>query len=301
MRVFVTGSTGFIGSHVVPELLGAGHQVLGLSRSAAGAAALRSAGAEVHAGDIEDLDSLRAGAAQCDGVIHLAFDHDFANFVANCAKDGRVIEALGSTLLGTDRPLLITSGTAMGAMVPGQPGREDQFNPDSPNPRVASELAGRALLERGVNVSVVRLSQIHDTRRQGLITELIRAARDKGVATYVGDGGNAWSATHVSDTATLFRLALEKHERGARYNATAEPRIAMRDIANAIGKGLGVPVQSVAPDQAAAYVGWLAEFIGRDMSASNDITRAALAWHPVGPGLLEDLAAMDYDATETTA
>ena len=297
MRIFLTGATGFIGSKIVPELIDAGHQVLGLTRSEAGVQMLAAAGAEAHRGDIEDLDSLRRGAAGCDGVIHAAFDHDFANFVANCQKDRRVIAALGSALAGSDRPLLITSGTAMGTAVPGQPATEDHFDPEHPNPRVASELAGRDLSERGVNVSIVRLSQIHDTQKQGLVTEVIGLARRTGVSAYVGEGLNRWSAAHVSDTVHLFRLALEKHEAGARYHATAEEGIAFLAIAEAVGQSLGVPVAAMAPHEAAEHFGWLGAFVGKDMSASSARTQALLGWHPTGPGLLADLAGMQHAET----
>ena len=292
MRVFLTGSTGFIGSHIVPELLGAGHQVLGLTRSDAGAQALSAAGAQAHRGDIEDLESLRGGAAACDAVIHTAFDHDFSRFVENCQKDRRAIEALGSALEGSGRPIVITSSTAMGSARPGEPATEDVFDPDHPNPRVASELAGRALSERGVNVSVVRLSQIHDTRKQGLVTDVIELARKSGVSAYVGEGANAWSATHVSDTARLFRLALERREAGARWHATAEAAIPFRRIAETVGESLGVRVKSVAQDEAPAHFAWLAAFVGKDMSASSALTQARLGWRPSGPGLLADIAAL---------
>ncbi len=209
MRVFVTGATGFIGSRVVSELINAGHQVLGLTRSDEGANSLIAAKAEVHRGDIEDPESLRAGAARSDGVIHTAFDHNFANFAANCQKDRRAIEAMGSALDGSHRPIIISSTTAMGAVVPGQPATEVHFNPEHPNPRFASELAGRELLQRCVNVSVVRLSQIHNAIKQGLVTDVVEVARMKRISAYVGEGLNRWSATHVSDTAQLFRLALE--------------------------------------------------------------------------------------------
>lgn len=296
MRVFLTGSTGFIGSTIVPELIAAGHQVLGLTRSDAGAKALAAAGAEAHRGDIENLDSLRSGASGCDAVIHTAFDHDFAHFVENCQKDRRAIEALGSSLEGSDRPILITSGTAMGSPKPGEPATEDHFDPEHPNPRVASELAGRALSERGINVSVVRLSQIHNTVKQGLVTEVIGLARRTGVSAYVGEGLNCWSAAHVSDTARLFRLALERRKPGARYHATAEGAIPFRDIAEAVGRTVGVPVKSVTPDEAASHFTWLSAFVGKDMSASSVLTQERLGWHPSGPGLLSDLAAMVHDA-----
>ena len=292
MRIFLTGSTGFIGAHIVPELITAGHQVLGLTRSDSGALALAAAGAEAHRGDLEDPDSLAIGAAGCDAVIHTAFDHDFANFVENCRKDSRAIAALGSALAGSDRPIVITSSTAMGSARPGEAATENYFNPDHPNPRVASELAGRALSERGVNVSVVRLSQIHDTRKQGLVSDVIELARRQGVSAYVGEGANTWSAAHVSDAARLFRLALERHEAGARYHATAEAAIPFRAIAETVGDQMRVPAKSVTPDEAQAHFTWLAAFVGKDMSASSALTQARLGWHPTGPGLLADVAAL---------
>lgn len=294
MRIFLTGATGFIGSAIVPELIGAGHQVLGLTRSDAGAKSLVAAGADVHRGDLEDLDSLRSGAAAADGVIHTAFDHDFSRFVANCEKDRRVIEALGTALAGSDRPLVITSGTGMGNAEPGRPATEDVFNTAHPNPRVASELAGAAMLAAGVNVSVVRLPQVHDTVKQGLITPLVEVAREKGVSAYVGDGRNRWPAAHVGDVARLYRLVLEKREAGARYNAVAEEGIPVRDIAEVIGHGLGVPVVSLSPEDAAAHFGWLAAFAGLDLLASGAVTQARLGWHPTGPGLIADLERMRY-------
>ena len=296
MRVFLTGATGFIGLNILAELIAGGHQVLGLTRSNAGGAALVAAGAQAHRGDIEDLQSLRSGAAGCDAVIHTAFDHDFAHFVENCQKDKLAIEALGSVLAGSDRPVVITSGTAMGSAKPGEPATEDQFNAGYPNPRVASELAGRALSERGVNVSVLRLSQIHDTRKQGLVTEVIGLARRTGVSAYVGEGLNCWSAAHVSDTAHLFRLALERQQPGARYHATAEAAIPFRDIAQAVGRRVGVPARSISADAAPAHFTWLAAFVGSDLQASSDLTRERLGWRPVGPGLLADIADGSHEA-----
>jgi nucleoside-diphosphate-sugar epimerase len=294
MRVFVTGSTGFIGSTIVPELINAGHQVLGLTRSDAGAQALTAAGAQAHRGDLEDLDSLRSGAAQSEGVIHCAFNHDFSKFVANCEMDKRAIETLGAALVGSDRPLIITSGTGMGNAVPGQPATEDHFDPSHPNPRVASELAGASMSARGVNVSVVRLPQVHNRTKQGLITYAIAVAREKGVSAYVGDGLNRWPAAHVSDVARLYRLALEKREAGARYNAVAEEGVPVRDIAEVIGRGLKVPVVALSAEQAAGHFGWLAAFIGWDLRASSAQTQARLGWHPTGPGLIADLEQMRY-------
>lgn len=295
MRVFLTGATGFIGSRIVPELLAAGHQVLGLTRSDSGAAALIAAGAEPHRGDIEDLDSLRRGASQADAVIHTAFDHDFANFVANCEKDRGVIEAMGEVLKGSDRPFIITSGTGMGGGVPGTLATEDVFDQSHPNPRIASEQAGEALKAAGVDVRVVRLPQVHDPVKQGLISPLLDVARDKGVSAYVGDGQNRWPAAHVLDVAQLYRLALDKGARNARYNAVAEEGVTARAIAEALGEGLNLPVVGLSPEKAAAHFAWMAMFVGLDMSASSAWTREQLGWNPKGPTLIEDLRTMDYD------
>jgi nucleoside-diphosphate-sugar epimerase len=294
MRIFLTGATGFIGTALVAELIKAGHEVLGMARSDAGAQALLDAGAEVHRATLEDPDSLRSGAAQADGVIHTAFDHDFSKFVENCEKDKRAIAALGSALAGSDRPLIITSGTGMGSGRHGAAATEDVFNLSHPNPRIASELAGNALLEAGVNVSVVRLPQVHDAFRQGLITPLIGIAREKGVLTYVGEGRNRWPAGHVSDVARLYRLAVEARERGARYHAVGEEGISSRDIVEALGRGLKLPVVSIAPEEAAAHFGWMAMFVGLDMPASSAWTQARLGWHPTGPTLIADLDEARY-------
>jgi nucleoside-diphosphate-sugar epimerase len=299
MRIFVTGATGFIGSAIVPELINAGHQVLGLTRSEVGTQSLKAAGAEVHRGTLEDLESLRSGAAKSDGVIHCAFDHsafghDFSKFIEVCEKDKRAIEALGDALADSDRPLIITSGTGMGNAVPGQPATEDHFNPDHPNPRKASEVAGASMLECGVNVSVVRLPQVHDTVKQGLITYAVALAREKGVSAYIGDGLNRWPAAHVLDVARLYRLALEKHKAGSRYHAVAEEGVPMRQIAEVIGRGLKAPVVSLSPEEAPAHFGWLAMFAGFDMPASSAQTQERLGWHPTGPGLIADLEQMSY-------
>lgn len=296
MRIFLTGATGFIGSRIVPELLAAGHHVLGMTRSDQGAHVLASAGADVHRGHLEDLDSLRSGAAKADAVIHTAFDHDFSNFVANCEKDRQAIKAMGSVLAGSDRPLLITSGTGMGTTKPGRPATEDVFNTEHPNPRSASEIAGAEMLAEGVAVSVVRLPQVHDTVKQGLITPLIAMARAKGVSAYIGEGLNRWPAAHVLDVARLYRLAIEKCEPGARYHAVAEEGIRVRDIAQVIGAGLGLPVISISPSDAADHFGWLAGFVGMDLLASSAWTREVLEWFPSGPSLLDDLSRMDYSA-----
>ncbi|MDX6456967.1 MAG: hypothetical protein QOE55_664 [Acidobacteriaceae bacterium] len=294
MRVFVTGATGFVGSAIVPELINAGHQVVGLARSDAGAKSLLAAGAQVHRGDLEDLESLRSGAAMSDGVIHCAFNHDFSKFAANCEMDRRAIEAMGDVLVGSDRPLLITSGTGMGNAVPGQPATEDHFDPNHPNPRKASEVAGASVADRGVNVSVVRLPQVHDTVKQGLITYAVQLAREKGVSAYIGDGLNRWPAAHVLDVAHLYRLALEKHKADSRHNAVAEEGVSMREITEVIGRGLKLPVVSLSPEEAPAHFGWLAMFAGFDMPASSEQTRQRLGWRPTGPGLIADLEQMRY-------
>jgi nucleoside-diphosphate-sugar epimerase len=259
-----------------------------------GAKSLIAAGAEVHRGDLEDPESLRSGAANADGVIHCAFDHNFSNFAANCEKDRRAIEAMGDALVGSDRPLLITSGTGMGNAAPGQLATEDHVNFSHPNPRVASELAGVSVAERGVNVSVVRLPQVHDPVKQGLITPVVQLSREKGVSAYIGDGLNRWPAVHRLDAARLYKLALEKHEAGSRYHAVAEEGVSMREIAEVIGRGLKVPVVSLSPEEAPAHFGWLAMFAGFDMPASSAQTQQRLGWHPTGPGLIADLEQMRY-------
>ncbi len=298
MRVFLTGATGFIGSRILPELVAAGHGVLGLTRSEEGAARLRAAGAEAYLGTLDEPEGLRRGAEGADGVIHCAFDHDFSDFAGNCAKDARVIAALGAALKGSDRPLLVTSGVGIGHAGPGEPATEDRYDPAYANPRVASEIAGQKLLDAGVNLRVVRLPQVHDPVKQGLITPLVEILREKGVAAYVGDGANRWSAAHVVDVARLYRLALERGKAGARYHAVDEEGVPVRDIVTALGRGLGLPVRSVTAAEAPEAFGWLAMFAGLDMSASSARTRAELDWHPTGPGLLADLAAMDYGAAE---
>jgi nucleoside-diphosphate-sugar epimerase len=293
MRIFLTGATGFIGSKIIPELLAAGHTVLGVTRSDEGARTLEAAGVDVHRGTLEEPNTLRDGAAKADAVIHTAFDHNFANFAANCEKDRQAIKAMGSALRGSDRPLLITSGTGMGS-TPGKPATEDVFNIDHPNPRKATELEGAEQLNAGVAVSVVRLPQVHDTFRQGLISPLIAVAREKGVSAYLGDGQNRWPAAHVLDVARLYRLAIEQCKPGTRYHAVAEQGIPARDIAEVLGKGMGLPVKSIPASEVADHFGWLGAFVGLDMLASSEWTQKALGWHPTGPMLLEDLSRMDY-------
>jgi nucleoside-diphosphate-sugar epimerase len=296
MRVFLTGATGFIGSRILSELLAGGHEVIGLTRSDAGANELARAGASAHIATLDDPARLARGAENADAVIHTAFDHDFTNFVANCEKDRRVIAALGSVLKGSDRPLLITSGVGLGNPGNGEPAREDVFDTHHRNPRIASELTGQEQLEAGVNVGVVRLPQVHDTVKQGLISPYIAMARQKGVVAYVGQGANGWSAAHVSDVAKLYALALARAERGARYNAVAEEGIAMRDIVGVIAAGLGLPAVSLPQEEIERHFGWLALFAATDMTASSTLTQQKLGWTPTGPGLLDDLRNMNYAA-----
>ncbi|WP_145539416.1 SDR family oxidoreductase [Yersinia kristensenii] len=292
MRVFLTGATGFIGKAVVRELLAAGHQVLGLTRSKQGADSLAAAGVEAHLGDIEDLNSLQRGADLADAVIHTAFNHDFSTFVANCERDRQAIEAMGAVLEGSQRPLIITSSVGMGAIGANTLAVEDYFNSAHSNPRKASELAGIAVTERGGNVSVVRLSQVHDTVMQGLITPLIELAQQKGVSAYVDKGQNRWPAVHINDAARLYILALEKNVAGSRYHAVAEEGISMHIIAETIGRILKVPVISIPANEAPAHFGWLSVFANHDMSASSALTQMRLAWQPTGSSLIADLEKM---------
>jgi nucleoside-diphosphate-sugar epimerase len=292
MRVFVTGATGFIGSAIVRELIGTGHQVLGLTRSDAGAKSLTDAGAQVHRGDLEDLESLRSGAATSDAVIHCAFIHDFTKFKENCEIDRRAIETLGDALAGSNRPMIVTAGT--GGLAPGRVATEDMeaiLHPAMPR---VSEQTGLAQVSRGVNVSVMRLPQVHDTVKQGLVPYAIQMAREKGVSAYVGDGNNRWPAAHVLDVAHLYRLALEKHEAGSRYHAVGEEGVPIREIAEVIGRGLKLPVVSLSPEEAQAHFGWLAMFAGLDMPASSAQTQQRLGWRPTGPTLLTDLSNMNF-------
>jgi len=288
MRVFVTGATGFIGSAVVKELIDARHSVIGYVRSDAGAKSLIAAGAEVLRGDLEDLDALRSGAASSDGVIHTAFIHDFSKFKENCEIDTRVIETLGSALEGSDRPLLVTSGLELLAS-----GRlateEDPPVPTSASYPRASEVNAMSLLARGVRASVVRLPQVHDRVKQGLVSYLINIARQKGASAYVGDGSNRWAAVHVLDAARLYRLALEKGTAGVKYHAVAEEGVPVKEIAEAIGRGLKMPTVSVSAEQAGEQFGVLGLFAGLDLVASSTLTQKWLAWRPTQVGLMDDL------------
>jgi nucleoside-diphosphate-sugar epimerase len=287
MRVFVTGATGFIGAALVPELLGAGHEVLGMARSDEGARALAAAGAEVHRGTLEDPESLRSGAAAAEAVIHLGFVHDFSRFKEVCEIDRRAIETLGEALAGSDRTLIVTGGAlnAGGRAVT----EDDRPVASEALPRVSEQTAAQ-FESRGVRAMVVRLSQVHDPRKQGLVTYAVQVARKKGVAAYVGEGKNRWAAAHRLDTARLYRLTLEKGHAGARYHAIAEEGVGAREIAEAIGRSLKIPVVSITPEEAAGHFGWLAAFTSLDLTGTSAKTRAELGWEPTGPGMLEDLA-----------
>ena len=295
MRVFVTGATGFIGSAIVQELLGAGHEVVGLARSDEGADAVRAAGAEAHRGDLDDLDSLRAGAAGVDGVIHCAYHHDFSQMERAALMNERAIEALGSALEGSGRPLVVTSGTAL--INPGQLATEEDSPPPvaSGHPRGAAELIVKGLAARGVRTSIVRPApSVHGEGDHGFVPVLIGIARDTGVSGYVGDGANRWPAVHRLDAARLYRLALEKAPAGSVYHAIADEGVPTRAIAEVIARHLDVPAVSIAPEDAAEHFGWLGYFFSLDVPASSELTQRRLGWTPTHAGLIEDLDAGHY-------
>jgi nucleoside-diphosphate-sugar epimerase len=293
MRIFVTGATGFVGSYVVKELIAAGHEVLGLARSDTGAQALKAAGANVQRGSLEDIESLKNGTAASEAVIHLGMSHDLSDLLKIFEIDKQAIEAMGSVLAGSDRPLIVATGIG-GLAGRGQFATEETVvPPDSPIPRV-SEQTALAQVSKGVCASVMRLPQVHDTRKQGLISFAIATAREKGAVAYVGDGTNRWAAAHVSDVAHLYRLALENHEAAAKYHAVAEEGVQMREVAETIGRGLNMPVISISPEEAPDYFGWWGRFAGEDLLASSAITRKKLGWNPTGPALISDLEQMDY-------
>ncbi|WP_436488970.1 SDR family oxidoreductase [Chitinophaga sp. ARDCPP14] len=289
MRVFVTGATGFVGTAIVQELLAAGHQVLGLARSDASAQKLIEAGAEVHRGDLEDLESLRSGAAQSDGVIHAGFIHDFTRFKEVCEVDKTAIETIGDVLAGSDRPLIVTSGTAL--VSPGKLATEDiipLFNPAWPR---ASEQAADKVAALGVRTAVIRLSpSVHgDDDKHGFVPILVNIAREKGISAYIGDGQNRWNAVHRLDAAHLYRLALENAEPGARYHASAEEAITVKTIAEAIGKQLNFPVVPVMPEAAAEHFGWFSQMAAIDCPASSVWTQEHIKWRPTHAPLLTDI------------
>ncbi|ORA62234.1 SDR family oxidoreductase [Mycobacteroides franklinii] len=290
MRVFVTGASGFVGSAVVRELIDSGHQVTGLARSDSSAAKLAAAGAQVHRGSLGDLDSLRAGAAAADGVAHLAFVHDFENYVEAANIDRTAIAAIGEVLAGTERPFVVTSGLAGFGL--GRPLTEEDAAARE-SPRVSEEAL--VLADRGVRVSAVRLApSVHGEGDHGFVPRLIEVARTKGISAYPGDGSNRWPAVHRLDAAQLFRLALENAPAGARLHGVAEGGIPVRDIAEVIGRHLGLPVESVPVEQAFDHFGWLGGFFALDLPASSALTQERLDWHPVHPGLIADLEKGHY-------
>ena len=292
MRVFVTGATGFIGSAVVRELIDTGHQVLGLARSDAAAKFLVAAGAEVHRGSLEDLDSLRSATEAADAVIHTAFIHDFSNYEPAAESDRRAIETLGGALTGSDRSLIVTGGTLLVQRQGSLATEEDASNPSFPR---KSEEAALALAARGVRASVLRLPpSVHGTGDHGFVPRLISIAREKGVSAFIGDGLNRWPALHRLDAAHLYRLALEKGSSAARYHGVADEGVPTREIADVIGRHLNVPVVSKSRDEAADHFGWIGLFFGMDVPASSALTQQWLGWRPVQPGLIADLNAPHY-------
>jgi nucleoside-diphosphate-sugar epimerase len=295
MRVFVTGASGFIGTELVKELIAAGHWVRGLTRSDAGVEQLKTMGAEVHRGDLQDLDSLRSGAAGMDVVVNLAFNHDFSKFAQNAKDEIEAIEALGSAL-EPGKLLVVTSGIGITAGAPGHVRQETDPPMDSAIIPRRPEQAAQTVAAKGVHVAIVRLPQVHDTRKQGLVTMVIQIAREKGVSAYVGDGATRWAAGPLKDVARLYRLAVEKTGPGVtRYHAVQEEGVSLRDIAETIGKGLKVPLVSIPAEKAGEHFG---VFFGHtatlDMAASSEWTRKTLGWEPTGPGLIEDLRNMQY-------
>lgn len=285
MKVFVTGATGWVGSAVVADLIAHGHQVVGLSRSAEKGAALRATGAEVLNATLDDLDALRGAAKAADAVFHLAFNHDFSNFADSATQDRIAIETLGAALEGTDKPLLITSGVAL--LAPGRIATEADVPPALPDFPRQSEAAAMALAARGVRAAAVRLApSVHGVgETHGFVPMLIDVARKSGVSGYVGDAQNRWPAVHVADAALIYRLALESGITETAYHATAEQGVPFREIAEAIGRKFGLPVEAREPD----HFGWLGGFVGADVPASSERTQAVLGWHPTHPGLLADI------------
>jgi len=295
MRVFVTGATGFIGTELVKELHAAGHQVRGLTRSDEGAEQLKAAGAEVHRGDLQDLDSLRSGAKGMDAVVNLAFNHDFANFAKNAQDEIKAIEAMGS-VLEPGKLLVATAGIGITSGAPGRVRKETDPPTDSAMMPRRPEQAAQAVAAKGVHVAIVRLPQVHDTRKQGLVTRVIQIAREKGVSAYVGDGGTRWAAAPLKDVAHLYRLAVEHTGPGVTtYHAVQEEGVSLRDIAETIGKGLKVPLVSIPAEKAGEHFGmFFGHATTQDMPASSEWTCKTLGWEPTGPGLIEDLANMKY-------
>jgi nucleoside-diphosphate-sugar epimerase len=294
MRVFVTGATGFIGTELVKELIASGHQVRGLTRSDAGVEQLQAVGAEALRGDLTDLDSLRRGATGMDAVVNLAFNHDWSKWVQNAADEIKAIEALGS-VLAPGKLLVVTSGIGLTSGAQGSARKENDPPMDSPTIPRRPEQTARAVATKGVHVAIVRLPQVHDTRKQGLVTMLVQIARDKGVSAYVGNGAARWAAAPLKDVARLYRLAVEKTGQGVTtYHAVDEAGVSLRDIAETLGKGLKLPVVSIPIEKAADHFGMFGHFATLDMPASSEWTRKTLQWEPNGPGLIEDLEDMKY-------
>ncbi|WP_263091350.1 SDR family oxidoreductase [Curtobacterium sp. RIT-PI-V] len=295
MHVFVTGASGWIGSHTVDDLLAAGHTVTGLARSDASAAALEAKGVSVVRGDLDDLDAIRRGAAGAEGVLHLANKHDWANAAATNASERAAVETIGAALVGTDRPFVLASGVA--GLAQGRPSTEADANPfvGPDSMRGGSENRGFDFVDQGVRTIAARFAPTtHGTGDHGFVAAIVGAARQRGVSGYVGDGTNSWSAVHVTDAARLVRLGLEQAPAGTRLHAVAETAITTRAIAEAIGEVLGLPVTSIDPADADAHFGFIGRFFGMEMSATSEATRELLGWQPTGPGLLEDIAAGAY-------
>jgi nucleoside-diphosphate-sugar epimerase len=294
MRIFITGATGFVGSAIVPELIGAGHQVLGLARSEAAAASLTAAGAGVQRGSLDDLESLRKGAAAADAVIHAGFIHDFANYAAAAETDKRAIETIGAVVAGSERPFIVTSGTALAA--PGRVALEtDMANSNFPR---KSEEAAASAAAGGARVSVLRLPpSVHGVGDHGFVPLLIRIARDKGVSAYVGEGLNRWPAVHRLDAADLYRLLIEKRPTAPRNHAVADEGVPFREIAEVIGRRLNIPVMSKSPEEAADHFGWFAHVVGLDCPASSVQTQEQLGWRPMQASLIPDIDQPSYFET----